>query len=62
MEYMINGEEIDVDDQPMPEVDEKTKEDLRRSIRQYGIEYPLVVYRKEDGRYSLIDGRTRFTI
>lgn len=62
MEFMINGEEIDIDDQPMPEVDEKTKEDLRTSIRKYGIEYPLVVYRKENGRYSLIDGRTRFTI
>ena len=62
MEFMIRADELDIDDQPMPEIDPKVREGLRRSIVKYGIEYPLVVRQKEDGRYSIIDGRTRFSI
>jgi ParB-like chromosome segregation protein Spo0J len=62
MEFMIKADEIDIDDQPMPEAVPGVREALRESIKKYGIEYPLVVYKKEDGRYSIIDGRTRFSI
>lgn len=62
MEFIIRANQLDIDDQPMPEVDPKVREGLRRSIIKYGIEYPLVVRQKEDGRYSIIDGRTRFSI
>lgn len=62
MEYILKADELDMDDQPMPQVNEKVKEGLRRSIEKYGIEYPLVVRRKEDGRYAILDGRTRFSI
>lgn len=61
MEF-IKADEIHIDDHPITGVDPKVKEALRASIKRHGTKDPLVVCKKETGRYGIIDGRTRFKI
>src|SRR5947199_9690552 len=46
--------------QPRKEFNEKSIEELTRSVREHGIVQPLVVTRTSDNRYRLIAGERRF--
>jgi DNA-binding FrmR family transcriptional regulator len=59
---MIDAELIDVVDQPMPEQSEEEKIAMAESIKESTLIYPLFVKKQEDGRYQVIDGRTRLEI
>jgi len=62
MEFMIKADEIDIDDYPLTGLDPEANEALRESMKEYCIKYPLIVYKKENGRYAIIDGTARFKI
>jgi hypothetical protein len=53
--------ELHVKDQPMPELSQEAKEGLKKSIAKFGIIYPLVV-KKTDQGYEIQDGRTRYDL
>ena len=47
--------------QPLHEVSNEEKENLKRSIEEIGLVYPIVVTRAGD-KYKILDGRTRFQV
>lgn len=53
---------IDVIDQPMPEQSEEKKSQYEKSIKAHGMIYPIVTEKQTNGRYTVIDGRTRLSI
>ena len=59
---VIDINQIDILDQPMPEQNAEEKRDLMESIRENGLTYPIVVQKQDDGRYKVIDGRTRLEV
>lgn len=59
---MIDVDLIDIIDQPMPEQSEENKIRLMDSIRDRGSVYPIVVEKRANGRYTVIDGRTRLEV
>lgn len=56
---MVNVDLIDIVDQPIFEQEEKTKQGIMESIRDSGLIYEIVVQKQPNGRYIVIDGRTR---
>lgn len=53
---------LDVIDQPMPEQSQGKKERYEKSIKAHGMIYPIVAEKQTNGRYTVIDGRTRLEI
>jgi ParB family chromosome partitioning protein len=59
---LVDIELIDVIDQPMPEQSEIIRSKLKSSIEEHGILDPIHVRGMENGRYAVIEGRTRLGI
>lgn len=53
---------IDVIDQPMPEQTQEKKRKIEASIKAYGLIYPIVAEKQNNGRYTVIEGRTRLGV
>lgn len=49
----------DFPDHPFHVVEDEAMQEMRESVKQYGVLTPAVVRKKEDGRYELISGHRR---
>lgn len=58
----IKIDDIDVDQGLFDKLDENAYNLLKESILNFGLMYPVVVVKKEGGRYRLIDGRNRIRV
>ena len=58
---ILKIDEIETTKQPINELSQEEKEDLKESIKRIGLLYPLVVTQNGD-KYKILDGRTRFQI
>lgn len=56
---ILDIDKIDELDQPMPEQSEEDELRLMRSIQEHGMLEPIVVISQNNGRYKVVDGRTR---
>lgn len=56
---ILDLDKIDELDQPMPEQSEEDELRLMRSIQEHGMLEPIVVISQDNGRYQVVDGRTR---
>lgn len=56
---ILDLDKIDEMDQPMPEQSEEDELSLMRSIQEHGMLEPIVVISQDNGRYKVVDGRTR---
>lgn len=59
---LIDIDQLDVIDQPMPLQSEVTKEMLMNSIKERDLIDPIVVKDSENGRYRVLEGRTRLEL
>lgn len=57
----IHRDDLVIEDQPVAEMTNDVKAMLRASIAQLGIINPLVVEKKADGKYKILEGRNRYT-
>lgn len=53
---------LDIIDQPMPEQTKEKKVQIEASIKAHGMIYPIVAEKQNNGRYTVIEGRTRLGV
>lgn len=59
---LLDVDQLDVIDQPMPIQSEEAKQNLMKSIRDRDLIDPIVVKDSENGRYVVLEGRTRLEL
>ncbi len=58
----IEIKKITISDQPMPALPKPIKEELRLSIKEKGVIYPILVEQVDDDLFKIIDGRNRWEL
>ena len=58
----IEIKKITISDQPMPLLPKPIKEELKISIKEKGVIYPILVEQVDDDSFKIIDGRNRWEL